>query len=101
MRSSSSPVDSSVGAKRQQRETYPDPAVDVLDPRFLKYRITNAAVERLATGMRFGEGPVTAASRYGATFRTQSQPVASFRHAEDVTRFAGSSAGRPSVGRIR
>jgi gluconolactonase len=42
----------------QQSETYPDPAVEVLDPRFLKYRITSAAVERLATGMRFGEGPV-------------------------------------------
>jgi len=42
----------------QQSETYPDPAVEVLDPRFLKYRITNAAVERLATGMRWGEGPV-------------------------------------------
>ncbi|WP_407947510.1 SMP-30/gluconolactonase/LRE family protein [Paraburkholderia polaris] len=42
----------------QQSETYPDPAVEVLDPRSLKYRITNAAVERLATGMRFGEGPV-------------------------------------------
>lgn len=42
----------------RQSETYPDPSVEVLDPRFLKYRITNAAVERLATGMRFGEGPV-------------------------------------------
>jgi len=42
----------------RQSETYPDPAVEILDPRFLKYRITNAAVERLATGMRFGEGPV-------------------------------------------
>lgn len=42
----------------QQSETYPDPAVEVLDPRFLKYRITNAAVERLATGIRYGEGPV-------------------------------------------
>ncbi len=42
----------------QQSETYPDPAVEVLDPRFLKYRITNTAVERLATGMRWGEGPV-------------------------------------------
>jgi gluconolactonase len=42
----------------QQSETYPDPAVEVLEPRFLKYRITNAAVERLATGMRWGEGPV-------------------------------------------
>jgi gluconolactonase len=42
----------------QQSETYPDPAVEVLDPRFLKYRIFNAAVERLATGTRWGEGPV-------------------------------------------
>src|ERR1700692_539455 len=42
----------------RQSETYPDPAVEVLDPRFLKYRITNAAVERLATGIRYGEGPV-------------------------------------------
>src|ERR1700704_4042284 len=41
-----------------QSETYPDPAVEVLDSRFLKYRVTNAAVERLATGTRWGEGPV-------------------------------------------
>lgn len=39
-------------------ESYPDPAIEVLDPRFLKYRIGNAAVERLATGIRYGEGPV-------------------------------------------
>lgn len=39
-------------------ETYPDPAIEVLDSRFLKYRIGNAAVERLATGIRYGEGPV-------------------------------------------
>jgi gluconolactonase len=37
---------------------YPDPAVKVLDPSFAKYRITNAAVERLHTGMRWCEGPV-------------------------------------------
>jgi gluconolactonase len=37
---------------------YPDPAVKVLDPSFTKYRIMNAAVERLATGMRWCEGPV-------------------------------------------
>ena len=42
----------------RQSESYPDPAVQILDPRFLKYRITNAAVERLATGTRWGEGPV-------------------------------------------
>lgn len=39
-------------------ETYPDPAIEALDPRFLKYRLANAAVERLATGIRYGEGPV-------------------------------------------
>jgi gluconolactonase len=37
---------------------YPDPAVKVLDPSFAKYRITNAAVERLTTGQRWNEGPV-------------------------------------------
>jgi gluconolactonase len=37
---------------------YPDPAVEVLDPSFAKYRLFNAAVERLATGMRWSEGPV-------------------------------------------
>jgi gluconolactonase len=31
---------------------YPDPAVEVVDPRFEKYRIGNAAVERLYTGAR-------------------------------------------------
>ncbi len=39
-------------------ERYPDPAVEVLDPSFAKYRIFSASVERLATGMRWGEGPV-------------------------------------------
>ena len=37
---------------------YPDPAVQVLDPRFERYRIGNAAVERIATGCRWAEGPV-------------------------------------------
>src|SRR3954470_2801321 len=37
---------------------YPDPAVRVLDPRFERYRIDSAAVERLATGFRWVEGPV-------------------------------------------
>lgn len=37
---------------------YPDPSVQVLDERFLKYRLFNAAVERLATGCRWCEGPV-------------------------------------------
>jgi gluconolactonase len=37
---------------------YPDPAVRVLDPRFSRYRLGNAAVERIATGYRWAEGPV-------------------------------------------
>ena len=37
---------------------YPDPAVQVLDPRFEAYRLGNAAVERLYTGTRWMEGPV-------------------------------------------
>lgn len=37
---------------------YPDPAVTVLDPRFAHYRLSSAAVERIATGMRWCEGPV-------------------------------------------
>src|SRR4029453_14740723 len=37
---------------------YPDPAIQVLDPRFAPYRLGNAAVERLATGFRWAEGPV-------------------------------------------
>ena len=37
---------------------YPDPAVDVLDPRFERLRLKSAAVERLATGCRWAEGPV-------------------------------------------
>ncbi|MGL4967156.1 MAG: SMP-30/gluconolactonase/LRE family protein [Inquilinus sp.] len=37
---------------------YPDPAVQVLDPSFAPYRIFSAAVERIATGCRWAEGPV-------------------------------------------
>ena len=37
---------------------YPDPAVTSLDPRFDKYILPLAAVERLATGCRWCEGPV-------------------------------------------
>jgi hypothetical protein len=39
-------------------ERYPDPAIQILDPSFAKYRIANAGVEQLATGMRWCEGPV-------------------------------------------
>ena len=37
---------------------YPDPAVEVLDPRFAAYRIGTAAVEHLFAGTRWAEGPV-------------------------------------------
>jgi gluconolactonase len=37
---------------------YPDPAVEIIDPRFKKYRIGSAAVERIATGYRWAEGAV-------------------------------------------
>jgi gluconolactonase len=42
----------------QPSERYPDAAVEVLDPSFANYRIFSAAVERLATGFRWAEGPV-------------------------------------------
>ena len=42
----------------QPSTRYPDPAVEILDPSFARYRIFNAAVERIATGMRWAEGPV-------------------------------------------
>ena len=37
---------------------YPDPLVTALDPRFKKYQLPLASVERLYTGTRWGEGPV-------------------------------------------
>ena len=37
---------------------YPDPAIEVIDPRFSKYKIGNTAIERLYTGARWAEGPV-------------------------------------------
>jgi len=37
---------------------YPDPAVQSLHPSFDRYRVTLGAVERLATGLRWAEGPV-------------------------------------------
>ena len=40
-------------------ESYPDPAIRTLDPRFDNVKPPfNAAVERLATGFRWAEGPV-------------------------------------------
>ena len=37
---------------------YPDPCIHALDPRFEKYWLKLSAVERLATGLRWAEGPV-------------------------------------------
>jgi gluconolactonase len=37
---------------------YPDPAIEVFDPSFLKLRIFSASIEQLLTGLRWAEGPV-------------------------------------------
>ncbi len=42
----------------QPSQRYPDPSVQILDTSFAKYRLPLAGVERLATGMRWSEGPV-------------------------------------------
>ena len=42
----------------EESSRYPDPAVQVLDPAFARYRLALASVERLYTGARWSEGPV-------------------------------------------
>src|ERR1700747_3569938 len=42
----------------RQATKSPDPAIAALDPRFEKYWLKLSAVERLATGLRWAEGPV-------------------------------------------
>src|SRR5271163_411992 len=37
---------------------YPDPGIKILDPRFSALVLGNAAIERIAVGCRFNEGPV-------------------------------------------
>src|SRR5258706_13614195 len=39
-------------------QRYPDPAVQILDPSFMRYRIFSASVERVAAGLYWAEGPV-------------------------------------------
>lgn len=39
-------------------QRYPDPSIQVIDPSFGKYQLALAKVERLASGMRWCEGPV-------------------------------------------
>jgi gluconolactonase len=53
-----SPPRSTPRPRWQPASQYPDPAIRILDPRFEKYWIKLAAVERLVTGMRWCEGPV-------------------------------------------
>jgi hypothetical protein len=51
----------------------PDPAVEVLHDSFLPLRLFSATVERLATGMRWAEGPggsATGATCWCRTSRT-------------------------------
>ncbi|WP_395700258.1 SMP-30/gluconolactonase/LRE family protein [Aquabacterium sp.] len=38
-------------------QRYPDPAVQILDPSFAKYRLYSSTIEQLGTGMRWAEGP--------------------------------------------
>jgi gluconolactonase len=47
-----------VDASWRVSERYPDPRVRSLDPRFDKYRLFHAAVEKLGAGSRWAEGPV-------------------------------------------
>ena len=47
-----------VGSTGPLSSIYPDPAVQILDQKFAKYRLFNASVEKLASGTRWGEGPV-------------------------------------------
>ena len=39
-------------------QRYPDPAIQILDPSFARYRIYSSTLEQVATGMRWAEGPV-------------------------------------------
>lgn len=47
-----------VDASEPLSQRYPDPLIEMLDESFSKYRIFNAGVEKLATGLRWAEGPV-------------------------------------------
>ena len=46
------------GVEQKPPVAYPDPAFEIVDPRFARYKVNNAAVERLYTGTRWAEGPV-------------------------------------------
>jgi gluconolactonase len=42
----------------EPNQRYPDPAIEILDPSFAKYRLYSSTLEQVATGMRWAEGPV-------------------------------------------
>ena len=44
--------------RSRPNQRYPDPAVQILDPSFAKYRLYSSTVEQVATGLRWAEGPV-------------------------------------------
>jgi gluconolactonase len=44
-------------AQWQPSQRYPDPFVRIIDPSFSKYRVLLAKVEKIASGMRWCEGP--------------------------------------------
>ncbi|MDA1276698.1 MAG: SMP-30/gluconolactonase/LRE family protein [Verrucomicrobia bacterium] len=45
-------------AQWKPSERYPDPLVRIIEPEFAKYRLALAKVEKIASGMRWCEGPV-------------------------------------------
>ena len=52
------PLTSRLRAEWEPSVRYPDPRVRIVDDSFAKYRLSLAKVERIATGMRWSEGPV-------------------------------------------
>ncbi len=42
----------------QPSQRYPDVRIKIIDPAFAKYRLALAKVEKIASGMRWSEGPV-------------------------------------------
>jgi gluconolactonase len=46
------------GQQWQESQRYPDSRIEIIDAGFVRYRINTAKVERIATGMRWAEGPV-------------------------------------------
>ena len=47
-----------VFAQWQPSPRYPDPSIKIIDPSFARYRLALAKVEKIASGMRWCEGPV-------------------------------------------